>query len=114
MLQDLEDSEAKHHGEVAPRVHAFGANRPMGRIRTYSSAGLSPFAGRGAQTEFHLLGHVHLEGGLVARVEGVNGAEGERWAKQAFEKLKTIQGLAPGATLQAATPLRNCPSTGIR
>jgi hypothetical protein len=116
MLRDLENAEVKHHGEVGPRAHAFGANRPMGRIRTYSSAGLAPFAGRGAQSEFHLLGHVHLDAAesLVVRVEGFNGAEGERWAKQAFEKLKTMQALAPNATLSALTPLRNCAQTGIR
>ena len=116
LLRDLEDKEAKHQGEIAPRVHAFGAMRPMGRIRTYSSAGLSPFAGRGAQSEFHLLGHVHLDAAsnLVARVEGFNGAEGERWAKAAFEKLRAMQGLALGATVQGLTPLRNCQYTGIR
>lgn len=115
MLRDLEHEDSKHQVEIAPGVHAFGAMRPMGRIRTYSSAGLAPFAGRGAQSEFLLLGHVHVNGeGQVTRVEGFNGAEGERWAKQAFEKLKVTRGLAEGATYQGLTPLRNCQHTGIR
>lgn len=115
VLKSLEVADAKLSREVAPGVYAYGAIRPMGRIRAYTSAGLAPFAGRGAQSEFLLLGHVHADAaGLVLRVEGFNGPEGERWAKAAFEKLKPTGQLAPGASLQPLTPLRNCPHTGIR
>jgi hypothetical protein len=115
MLQDLEVGDAKHQGEIAPSVHAYGAIRPMGRIRSYSSAGLAPFAGRGAQSEFHLLGHVHLTPeGQVSRVEGFNGQEGERWAKAAADRLRAALALAPGAVVQPLTPLRACAATGIR
>lgn len=115
ILKGLEQAESKLQREVAPGVHAFGAVRPMGRIRSYTSAGLAPFAGRGAQSEFLLLGHIHVDAeGHVKRVEGFNGPEGERWAKAAHEKLKATGQLAPDATLQALTPLRNCPHTGIR
>lgn len=113
-LKPLEDSEAKIRGEVAPGVFAFGAVRPMGRIRAYTSAGLGPFAGRGMPNEFMLMGHVHAEkDGRVTRIEGFNGPEGERWAKQAYDKLKA-QGLAEGVAFTANTPLRACPHTGVR
>lgn len=111
----LEDREAKYRGEIAPGVHVFGADRPMGRIRAYTSAGLQPFAGRGAPNEFHLIGHVHTRpDGKVLRVEGFNGAEGEKWATTAHEKLAKSDALAEGAELQAFTPLRRCQHTGVR
>lgn len=115
-LRKLEQPDAKLQKEVAPGVYAFGAVRPMGRIRAYTSAGLAPFAGRGAQSEFFLLGHVHLDpaSGRVRAVEGFNGPEGERWAKQAFETLKGLDKLAPEAKLSALHPLRACPQTGVR
>ena len=114
-LLDLEAKDVKLMGSVGPNVYAFGQNRPMGRIRAYSAAGLAPFAGRGAPSEFHLLGHVHLDAsGKVTRVEGFNGAEGERWAKAAKEKLVPSGMLAEGATVQPMTPLRACPHTGVR
>ena len=114
-LRLLESEDSKLQGSIAPGVYAYGSHRPMGRIRTYSSAGLAPFAGRGAQKEFHLLGHVHLDAaGKVLRVEGFNGGEGERWAKQAFEKLKASGGNAEGAVVEPLKPLRGCPHTGIR
>jgi hypothetical protein len=114
-LVDLETKDVKLLGSVAPGVYAFGQNRPMGRIRAYSAAGLAPFAGRGAPSEFHLLGHVHVDdAGKVARVEGFNGAEGERWAKHVKDKLSAAGTLAEGATVQPLTPLRTCPHTGVR
>lgn len=114
-LKLLETEDSKLQGAIAPGVYAYGSHRPMGRIRTYSSAGLAPFAGRGAQKEFHLLGHVHVDAsGKAVRVEGFNGAEGERWAKQAFEKLKANGGAAEGAVAEPLKPLRGCAHTGIR
>lgn len=116
LLLELEDKEAKYRGEIAPGVHIFGAERPMGRIRAYSSAGLTPFGGRGAPSEFLLMGHVHMapDGERVLRVEGFNGVEGEKWAKQAHEKLAKKDALATNATLTAFTPLRTCNYTGVR
>lgn len=114
-LKRLDAGEAKLQGPVAPGVYAYGSHRPMGRIRTYSSAGLAPFAGRGAQNEFHLLGHAHVDAaGKISRIEGFNGAEGERWAKQAAEKLKASGGTADGFVVEPLKPLRGCPHTGIR
>lgn len=115
-LKRLEHEEAKLQGAVAPGVYAYGANRPMGRIRSYSAAGLTPFAGRGAQSEFLLLGHVHVDAAnLITRVEGFNGQEGERWAKAADVKLKAApELLAPDAKITPLTPLRGCPHTGVR
>ena len=52
--------------------------------------------------------------GKAARVEGFNGAEGERWAKQAAEKLKANGGTAEGFVVEALKPLRGCAHTGIR
>lgn len=116
LLMELEADEAKYRGEIAPGVHIFGSDRPMGRIRAYSSAGLQPFGGRGAPNEFHLLGHIHLtpDGAKVTRVEGFNGAEGEKWAKQAHEKLAKKDALTDDAKLTLFTPLRNCSHTGVR
>ena len=114
-LKRLDAAEARLQGPVAPGVYAYGSHRPMGRIRTYSSAGLAPFAGRGSQSEFHLLGHAHVDAeGKVTRIEGFNGAEGERWAKQAAEKLKANGGAAEGLVVEPLKPLRGCPHTGIR
>ena len=114
-LIDVETKDVKLLGSVAPGVYAYGQVRPMGRIRAYSAAGLTPFAGRGAPSEFHLLGHVHVDpAGKAARVEGFNGAEGERWAKAAKEKLTATGMLGEGATVQPLTPLRSCPHTGVR
>lgn len=114
-LVGLETKDVKLMGLVGPNVYAFGQNRPMGRIRAYSAAGLAPFAGRGAPSEFHLLGHVHVDGaGRVSRVEGFNGAEGERWAKAAKEKLTANGTFAEGASVVPLTPLRACPHTGVR
>lgn len=114
-LKRLEHAESKFQGPIAPGVYAYGSHRPMGRIRSYSAAGLTPFAGRGMQHEFHLVGHIHVDDqGRVLRVEGFNGQEGERWAKQAHEKLKTSSGLAEGATVEPTKALRGCAHTGIR
>lgn len=113
-LRVLEAGEAKLAAEVAPGVYAFGAIRPLGRIRAYSSAGLTPFAGRGLPSEFHLLGHVHVDGGRVTRIEGFNGGEGERWARAAQERAVAEDLLATNAHVQPLTPLRGCPFTGIR
>ena len=114
-LMELEAAEAKYRGEIAPGVHIFGSDRPMGRIRAYTSAGLQPFAGRGNPSEFHLLGHIHADANnKVTRVEGFNGQEGERWARQAHEKLAKKDGLADNAAITPFTPLRNCTHTGVR
>lgn len=114
-LLALEEKEVKLIGLVGANCYAFGQNRPLGRIRAYTSAGLGPFAGRGMPSEMHLLGHVHLdEEGRVSRLEGFNGAEGERWAKGARERLVKEGVLAPGAVVTPLTPLRGCPFTGIR
>ena len=114
-LRLLEDSEAKLRGEVAPGVFAFGALRPMGRIRAYTSAGLGPFAGRGMPNEILLLGHVHFApDGSIARVEGFNGPDGEKWAKQASDRAKAQGIAADKMVVQPLTPLRSCPHTGIR
>lgn len=114
-LKDLGTRDAALQGALAPGVYVYGSERPMGRIRAYSAAGLSPFAGRGAPREFHLLGHVHLDAeGKVARIEGFNGQEGERWAKQAKEKLEKSGGLAANAVVTLMAPLRSCPHTGVR
>lgn len=111
----LEQAESKLQGLIAPGVYAFGQTRPMGRIRSYTSAGLGPFAGRGLPKEFHLLGHVHLDAdGKVSKVEGFNGAEGERWAKNARDKLVAAGLLPEGAIVMPLAPLRGCPHTGIR
>lgn len=114
-LLGLETKDVKLMGAVAQDVYAFGQVRPMGRIRAYSAAGLAPFAGRGAPSEFHLVGHVHLDAqGKVSRIEGFNGAEGERWAKASKDKLTPTGMLAEGAATVPLTPLRGCPHTGIR
>lgn len=111
----LEDKESKFTGLIAPGVYAFGSVRPMNRIRAYTSAGLGPFAGRGAPSEYHLLGHVHTDDkGNVERIEGFNGAEGERWAKQAHQKLVARGAWGPSAKLAATAPLKGCPHTGVR
>jgi hypothetical protein len=114
-LLKLESKEIELAAQVAPGVWAFGSVRPMGRIRAYTSAGLTPFAGRGAPSEFLLLGHVHVDAaGLVTKVEGFNGMEGEAWAKTAKVKLDAESKLAPGATVLPMAPLRGCPHTGVR
>lgn len=113
-LKDIETKDVKLQAEVAPSVFAFGSVRPMGRIRAYSSAGLGPFAQR-AQSEFVLLGHVHLDAaGKVTRLEGFNGGEGERWARAAQERLAKESRLADAAVVQPLTPLRGCPHSGVR
>lgn len=115
VLRTLEWDDVKHVGSVGPGVHAFGAKRPMNRIRAHSSAGLGPFAGRGTPSEVQLFGHVHVDGkGAITRVEGFNGAEGERWAKRAHAHLEETGALGPNAELVAFTPLRACPYTGVR
>ena len=114
-LLSLEEKEVKLMGLAAPNVYAFGQNRPLGRIRAYTSAGLQPFAGRGLPSEFHLLGHVHVDpAGAVLKVEGFNGAEGERWAKAAETKLRAQNLLPAGAEVRPMTPLRGCAHTGVR
>jgi len=114
-LLKLENAEVELRGQIAPGVWAFGAVRPMGRIRAYTSAGLTPFAGRGAPSEFLLLGHAHVDAaGAVTRVEGFNGQEGERWALAAKEKLAADGKLAAGAVVNPKTPLRGCAHTGVR
>lgn len=114
-LDALETKDVKCKGIVGPNVYAFGDVRPMNRIRAYTSAGLSPFAGRGNPSEFLLLGHIHVdEDGKVSRVEGFNGAEGERWAKEAKERLTKSDSLAEGASVTPMTPLKHCQFTGFR
>jgi hypothetical protein len=114
-LDALETKDVKLKGVVGPSVYAFGDVRPMNRIRAYTSAGLSPFAGRGNPTEFLLLGHIHVDAdGKVDRIEGFNGQEGERWAKEARERLAKTDALASNATLIPTTPLKQCPYTGFR
>lgn len=114
-LDTIETRDAKLKGTVAPNVYAYGDVRPMNRIRAYTSAGLSPFAGRGNPTEFLLLGHVHVDAqGKVSRVEGFNGLEGETWAKQAGDKLAKAGVLADKAVVQPLMPLKLCPHTGFR
>lgn len=114
-LDALETKDTKLKGRVGPNVYAFGDVRPMNRIRAYTSAGLTPFAGRGNPTEFLLLGHVHVnEKGKVTRVEGFNGQEGERWAKEAGMRLEKLQQLAEGAVVQPLMPLKLCQFTGFR
>ena len=66
-LLAIESQDAKLQREIAPGVYVYGSVRPMGRIRAYSTAGLSPFAGRGAPSEFMLVGHVHV--GADGKVE---------------------------------------------
>lgn len=114
-FRELELADIKHLGEIVPGVHAYGAKRPMGRIRAYTSAGLTPFAGRGAPSEVLLLGHVHVDAkGRASVIEGFNGAEGERWAKRAEELLTKADLLAPEARVTPFTPLRGCAHTGVR
>jgi hypothetical protein len=114
-LQTLDTKDAEFQKEVAPGVFAFGSFRPMGRIRAYSAAGLTPFAGRGSQSEFLLIGHAHIDAAnKITKLEGFNGLEGERWVKQAHEKAIKAGLLAPGATATGKTALRGCPHTGIR
>lgn len=114
-LEAVETKESKLHAVVGPNVYAFGDVRPMNRIRAYTSAGLSPFAGRGNPTEFLLLGHIHVDAnGKVSRVEGFNGQEGEKWAKEAKERLTKLDALAPDAVVQPLMPLKQCPHTGFR
>ena len=114
-LDALETKDIKLRGTVGPNVYAFGDVRPMNRIRAYTSAGLGPFAGRGNPTEFMLIGHVHVDpAGKVARVEGFNGLEGERWAKEAGDKLRKAGHLAEEAVVQPVMPLKQCQFTGFR
>jgi len=113
-VKAIETRETPLQGPVGPNVFAFGEDRPMGRIRAYTTAGLTPFAGRGSPREFHLLGHVHVDGDKVVRVEGFNGIEGEKWAKLAAEALTKNGHLAEQADVILSTPLRGCPYTGIR
>lgn len=115
LLKFLELADAKLQLEVGPNVFAFGAKRALGRIRAYSSAGLQPFAGRGMPTEFHLLGHAHFSPeGKLLRIEGFNGQEGERWARNAEAKLKAEGILPEDCVVQPAAPLRGCAFTGVR
>lgn len=114
-LDVIETRDVKLKGLVGPNVYAYGDVRPMNRIRAYTSAGLSPFAGRGNPSEFLLLGHVHVDpAGKASRVEGFNGQEGERWAKEAGEKLAKAGALAEAAVVQPMTPLKACSFTGFR
>ena len=114
-LESVETKDVKLKTTVAPNVYAYGDVRPMNRIRAYTSAGLTPFAGRGNPTEFLLLGHIHVDAdGKVSRVEGFNGQEGEKWAKMAGEKLQKEGALAEKAVVQPLTPLKQCPHTGFR
>lgn len=114
-LDEIETKDVKLKGLVGPNVYAYGDVRPMNRIRAYTSAGLSPFAGRGNPSEFLLLGHVHVDAaGKVARVEGFNGNEGERWAKLAGDILTKSGSLAEKAVVQPVTPLKTCQFTGFR
>ena len=96
------------HREVAPGVHAFAERRAMHRVRSYTSAALSPFADRGVQ-DMVLLGHLHVKDGRVVQVEGFNGQDGLRWAQKAAEALKRADLLDPQAVVRPETPLRGCP-----
>lgn len=114
-LESVETKDVKLKATVAPNVYAYGDVRPMNRIRAYTSAGLTPFAGRGNPTEFLLLGHIHVDpAGKVSRVEGFNGLEGEKWAKMAGEKLQKEGALAEKAVVQPLMPLKLCAHTGFR
>lgn len=114
-LDAVETKDVKLRGVVGPGVYAFGDVRPMNRIRAYTSAGLTPFAGRGNPTEFMLIGHVHVDAaGKASRVEGFNGLEGERWAKEAGDRLAKLGQLAEGAIVQPLMPLKQCSFTGFR
>lgn len=114
-VMKLETKDVELAAIPGPGVYAFGAVRPMGRIRAYTSGSLTPFAGRGAPSEFLLLGHVHVDAaGLVTKLEGFNGQEGENWAIQAKAKLAGDGKLAPNAVVLPKAPLRGCTHTGIR
>lgn len=106
-------SKGLEHREAAPGVHAFAERRAMHRVRSYTSAALSPFADRGVQ-DLVLLGHLHLKDGKVALVEGFNGQEGARWAQKAADLLKANGLLAADAAVRAEMPLRGCPQAAPR
>ncbi|MHB8586132.1 MAG: hypothetical protein ACYDDF_09915 [Thermoplasmatota archaeon] len=110
VLVELEDDEADYRGEVAPGVHVFAANRPMSRVRAHQTASVTPLGGRGAPSEVVLLAHVHEDrGGMVAIVEGFNGAEGEKLAGRLGRELSERGLMPPGAAMRPSVPLRMCP-----
>lgn len=94
--------------EPAPGVHAFAERRAMHRVRSYTSAALSPFADRGVQ-DLVLLGHLHVKEGKVVLVEGFNGQDGARWVEKALAALKAADLLDAKAVVRPETPLRGCP-----
>lgn len=94
--------------EPAPGVFSFAERRAMHRVRSYTSAALSPFADRGVQ-DMVLLGHLHTKEGKVVLVEGFNGQDGIRWTEKALAILKANDLMAPAATVRPETPMRGCP-----
>lgn len=96
-------------GQVAPGAHAYGSRQAMHRTRAYHAAVLEPIAARGLPQEVLLLGHVHEKDGKVTRIEGFNGAEGQRWAERARVEIEKAGLLGEGVVFNATTPLRDCP-----
>ncbi len=95
-------------GQIAPGVYGYGSRQAMHRARVYHAAVLQPFAARGLPQEMMLVGHLHVVGDLVVRVEGFNGQEGQRWAERAKGELAKAQALAPEANVSPSTPLNAC------
>lgn len=94
--------------EVAPGTHAYGMRQAMHRVRSYTTASLGPLASRGSPQEMLLVGHLHVEAGLVKRIEGFNGQEGQRWADRAQKEVEKAGLLAPGFEARPVTPLLAC------
>lgn len=108
LLPKLAFEHLSYLKEVAPGTHAYGMRQAMHRVRSYTTASLGPFAGRGAPQEVLLMGHLHVEAGLVKRIEGFNGQEGLRWAERAKKEIEKAGLLAPGFELKPMTPLQGC------
>ena len=94
--------------EVGQDAYGYGTRQAMTRVRAYQSAGLQPFAARGPLHETVLVGHVHVKGGLVTRIEGFNGPQGMRWAEKARGEVEKAGLLAPDAVVTPSTALRDC------
>jgi len=113
LLKSIRLPEGRYVTEVKPGIHAFGADRPMSRVRSYQTKGLPGMAGRGMSREFLLLAHVHVDAARkVTLIEGFNGGEGQR-AAEAIRAALAQAGLAEGARFEPTQPLKACPASGF-
>jgi hypothetical protein len=94
--------------EVRPGVHAYALRQAMNRVRAHHAAVLDPLGARAGTFEYVLIGHIHVNDGKVALVEGFNGYDGTRWAERAYKELERAGALAANAELHASAAIRNC------